>query len=199
MEQEFPSQAYVEAVIPPRVTVMGVRLEPLTLGHVLLLQRVGSPYAPFVEADRAPGVGDFLLALWICGQPWRRAARRLGTWRQALWMKWALFWCAVMRAPLLSRCAIFAAYLRENSRPPPFWHKLEGESATSGLPSLLAIRLALLEIGLASDEAWDTPLMAGLWEVVGAGARGGVVQMVSDHEVAIMRDMVRRREAAKAN
>ena len=70
-----------------------MRLHSLTIGHALLLQRVGSPFAPYYEnaQEAAPGLGDVLLALFILSRPAQVAADAIGTRRFRLLM-W--YWSA---------------------------------------------------------------------------------------------------------
>lgn len=86
---------YSEALYPDRHRACGVDLLPMTLGHALLLQRLGSPFA---EARPNPAFGQFhkqgpsgadmLLACLVCSRPAARAAGAVNSRWGAAWIKW---------------------------------------------------------------------------------------------------------------
>jgi hypothetical protein len=82
-------QIYADASFPTHQwRVSGVKLEPFSIGHAIILQSHNSPFLDF----RSPEFEDLMLALWICSRPvepnrnpardslprrWRWAARLL--------------------------------------------------------------------------------------------------------------------------
>ena len=65
---------YLKAVIPHQARVLGQRLRPLSLGHVMVLTRYGSP---FLTGERQPQFGDLCFAIWVCKRDWRGLTRGL--------------------------------------------------------------------------------------------------------------------------
>lgn len=86
---------YSEALYPDRHRCCGVDLLPMTLGHALLLQRLGSPFAAARPAPafgtfhkQGPSGADMLLACLVCSRPAARAAWIVNSRWGALWLKW---------------------------------------------------------------------------------------------------------------
>jgi hypothetical protein len=60
-----------EALTPRTFVICGVELRPFSLGHWMILERLGSPFLssnPSENVSLAEGVGDFLVLLLVCGQ-----------------------------------------------------------------------------------------------------------------------------------
>lgn len=83
---------YAWSVYHDRHRACGVDLLPMTLGHALLLQRLGSPFAsarPGFGGDPAKISGaDMLLACLVCSRSAARAARIVNSHRGSAWLKW---------------------------------------------------------------------------------------------------------------
>lgn len=83
---------YADTIFPDRYEACGVRLLPLTLGHAMLLDRLGSPLAkptPVSEADNSLFTfSDALVCAFVCSRPWRVAQRQVDCWRSAMWLRW---------------------------------------------------------------------------------------------------------------
>jgi hypothetical protein len=87
-----------------RHKIAGKWLDPLTLGHCLVLQRHGSPFVPTHRPRHQPNPrsgesdilhGDILLAVYVCSRGWREAKRGLERWsgriagfRLRCWAQW---------------------------------------------------------------------------------------------------------------
>lgn len=73
----------------PTLTVLGLELRALTLGHYFLLSDTENAYAE--DPDKADE-SDLLAAIWICAQPHDQARRAVGTIRTTLFFKmWGWF------------------------------------------------------------------------------------------------------------
>lgn len=81
----LPAWEHPDRIAPVRVLQVSLR-GPVTLGHVLLLDEIGSP----VVTGEEFGIGDLALAVLICSEPTEQAARKtMGAW----WAEWVLlFW-----------------------------------------------------------------------------------------------------------
>lgn len=192
------------AILPKRFTVLGQTLEPFTLGHALLLTRLGSPYAPFgdpsapnahplpAEEGRGEGkgtdqlaerIGDLVLAIWVCAQPWRHAEKHLASRRTRLLLRawqWQLTSHRLIRA-----AAFFHAYLVESTRGPRTFTKDTDNALRS--PTLAVVRVMLANaFGLTPDEAMDVPLAAALWDLACYHELKGSVELVDPIRAAAL-------------
>lgn len=70
---------FVDALKPQTFVICGVELHPFSLGHWMILERLGSPFLsktpqPF---DLESGIGDFFVLLLVCGQTYEDNERML--------------------------------------------------------------------------------------------------------------------------
>lgn len=74
------------SIRPTGPRVLGLRLAPLTVGHLQLLLSLESPFAGI---DRDPTPDDFFTAVFVCSRPFRESDRNLSKW----WLPWFFrFW-----------------------------------------------------------------------------------------------------------
>lgn len=91
--QKFYADAFFHR--PP--IVMGLQLQPLSLGHALILYTVASPCI-LLPADRPPlNFDQALPGIWICSKPWTdvRLSMVSGTWKEELGN-----WAKTLKEPL---------------------------------------------------------------------------------------------------
>lgn len=196
-------EAYADAHWPPAVRVFGRRLAPITLGHLLLLRHVRSPF-PMGEGRRVPGLGDALLAAWILSQPWRRAARRLNGRAMRLWIGWVAFWWQAKPPDLAARDAALRAGLLNGALrralaldlASEVWRDSQAPVATA--PWLMSLKLHLMERGRTEAEAMDTPPGVAIWECCGLADRRGQMRFATEAEKAAKARIVERELATAA-
>lgn len=185
---------YPRACFPTRFRICGCRLQPLTLGHALLLQAIGSPYAPITQATRKAKFGDFLVVLWICSRSWNKAARGIDGWRARLWLRVKLWSMVILRTRLPYREMLLAEYLATSQTMPLFWEEIK-EGDSHGTPPILSLKMVLQTRWHKSEsEALDTPLAQAIWEVCGFLESRGKMKIASERDMAIMAE----RRAARA-
>jgi len=91
--------AFLLAAIPDQAAVLGVLLKPFSLGHLILLKRIGSPFLPSEPSEResvqaserdastlprsdastarGPTLNDFLMAVLICSDSYEAGVEQL--------------------------------------------------------------------------------------------------------------------------
>jgi len=166
---------------PSAVRIAGLRLRPMTLGQLRLLEACNSPFVTGGQAD----ADDCAIALWMLSTPWRRARRvmarpgllacrlRLLAWRCGLDRRRGV---AVEVASFVARC-LWMPDIYEKAAPAP-------DSSSFGLATGLAVWLALRarRIGAGAlchlrrgawDCVWDIPVDAVMACCVVAGEMEG--------------------------
>ena len=70
MDLDYTAYRYSDALLPLTWNICGVELKPLSLGHLMILERVGNPLIANDEKnfDLSTGMYWFFSALLICGQ-----------------------------------------------------------------------------------------------------------------------------------
>lgn len=123
---------------PRRHSCLGATLQPLTLGHILLLQRLDSP---FMSAEPVTAVRLFE-AVFVCCQDHDKALANM----QKRWAPWLLFfwgWCH-RKTDLEQEAILFNAYLEENFAVARIKRRKHQSTPSAGAPWALRILVALM-------------------------------------------------------
>jgi hypothetical protein len=169
--------SYEEVLIPPWIPVCGVRLHPLTVGHLFVLARLGSPFV-----DRGEGVsrgaGDIGLFLWVCSRPWISALQHLGSWRARIRIR-RFARAAVGAEETLSSEILTWLYLQYRG-PKMRRRKGASDDAPLGAPDHALFKVSLMtELGLSAQEALDCSVSLAVWDLAVVAERKGALTIVS--------------------
>ncbi len=179
---------FLKAAVPDPVTCLGVRLRPLSLGSLILLQRFDNAYL----TGKVPRgtFGDLLQGVLVCSLPFADAqaalsdpdlSRDLARWGWKLqggWLRWTkkrrlAFSLRVARAGL-----IFQQHLDAGLKY-PFTKVERGPEKEIGSPWVMFTLTALMEdLKQPKNEALDQPLAFSRWLVAANGERKGQLEVV---------------------
>lgn len=154
--------AFAEALIPGRHTVAGIALQPLAIGHALLLQKRASPLCGY-WSENAPSeleLGDMALVIWVCSRSATRAMRTMG----GLWMRWQLKRIArrILRVGVFQTHMDIMRYIAGSFNSPRM--KLGEGSKQMGAPMLGCLQVAMMgHFGCNLAEALNTPISLAMW------------------------------------
>lgn len=172
--------------------VLGRRLLPLSLWHLLQLEIAGSPY--FVGGS-FPAPKDLRLAVTVCTTPFPHLPDLSG---KRLVRDWLKSW----RCNFLTETAKFRAYLDDFNALPMLWReeakRPAGGREAVGLPWALAIVSGICgSTGWSAETAWNLPVGQAYWyHVAFAMQRGCSVDLLSEGEMLAI-EAVRKRKAEK--
>lgn len=174
---------YAEAVFQGRERVAGARLLPMTVGHALLLQRLGSPFSP---GDRPPAeIGDCALAIEILRRPYPRAVSAANSWRIRpwLWLRWVMlsFRFQFYRWKLLS-------FVSNSWTLPEVWFNHAGEYS-SGDPLRVIVNTLCAKLGRSAHDAMNTPLKQALWDVCEYWRQEGAIRFATPDEEELLAEL----------
>jgi hypothetical protein len=178
-------QAYASAILPDPCALCGVRLAPLTLGHMLLLHRVESP---FVTGARYPGAGDLLLAIILCSQPWETSARQWADGQLPRRIRRLRLKAAItLRRSHTQAVQAFQAYIDEGTRGPETWTNRDNPR-TPGAPWLQSVALVQqIHLHKTESAAWATPVAQALWDQAAWAESQGHLQIMTEQDRALIR------------
>lgn len=171
---------YAAACFPAGRRVLGVRLQPLCLGHALVLHRLGSPLAG--DAAGVPQPADLHLAVEVCARPvpylpspWRLR------WRAARSVGFTGLGRAREESRFLDGVADFRAYWREaHAHVPEYWP--DADARDSGVPMLAALVDGLLRLGYPEALALNTPVSKAVYLLAVHAARNGTLRLMTAEE-----------------
>ena len=169
---------YLKAVIPHQARVLGQRLRPLSLGHVMVLTRYGSP---FLTGERQPQFGDLCFAVWVCMRNWRQLSQGLA---DSSFKKEVRFlrWVGKLRNKGKA-AVVFVRYLTlAMQQPSLFFNKVEGAKPTS-MTNLQYMKIVLMsKLHKTSEEAMDTVFGEVVFDLAALGEGEGSCGFVSDND-----------------
>lgn len=170
---KLKAPTFAAAVFPDRWAVGKVRLHTLTLGHAVLLQRLGNPYAVAVQ-DAVPHLGALVLAAWVCSRPVRVAAESCQGWWMRQWMV-----CHAIRwgSTHAEREAEMRLYVAAAWQTPGFKATRPSKGDAAGADPLHSLWMhRRIHMGETEEQAMDCPLLrARLDHLVWAEQQGAVI------------------------
>ena len=176
---------YSKVVWPDEWVILGRRLQPFSIGHALLLHRLG---LPFMEQGAGSGKhgaksGDLIIAVEICARPYDLAVRWIGS----AWLKRRLWWRNIVFAWRYRNTAIvqqgkYSLYLQEAWRCPPVI-SLRDREYEAGAPFLLNLQCLLMkELRCSEAESLRIPLAKALWWACAIGEANGGFRIQNKRE-----------------
>lgn len=186
----FASDGYLNAVIPTPHRIMGVRLEPFSIGHQMLLQRFGSP---FVMEGRAPELGDLCFAVWVCSRGWGTALSELDSKHFKRSFKWLNFKARLGKHYLPIRIHNFNEYLKEaHNNAPEVWRDSKKSGGKCKAPFLQMLKLNLMvNFHKSEADAMNTPFSLAVWDYLAYGETQGALEFVDEKDKAIQAEAKR--------
>jgi hypothetical protein len=187
-------EQWIEALLPEPVELGGVRLHPLTCGHVLLLVRL-TGWQPL---GTVYGSGDIPLGLYVCSRPWREAWAGVGSRRANRFLR-----SLAGRVSIPEVARGWQQYLESALVIPRFRRKQrEGVGGqVPGAPFLLRLRYFAMSELNQDDETFNDLGFADLvWLWLVRAEDLGEIRLQDDAEAAFMewadeQDRLRREES----
>jgi hypothetical protein len=182
------SEFYVATVPEPR-HVLGLRLRPLSIGHIILLHRIESAYV-CPEANQADAWTELAMAVAICSQTYSEALRTLED--QAGTAKAMAVWAArltrntwrdrvlgrkVQPIDITAQSQAFEAYIREHSKVPHYSYDANDVREVA-CPHVQMVKASLQRaFGFSDEVMMDRSWAVSLWDYVTLKALDGHIQM----------------------
>lgn len=168
---------YLAAALPEPFTILGQRLTPFSLGHLLLLRRFGNA---FVVPGGAPTIDDLAFAVFVCAQTYEEAAesiaapdihKRVDAWGRNL-----------EPFDLAEKLAAFDRYLCAGSRGPDV--NEDGQTHRQpGAPFIHRVRMVLQgRLNYSFSDAMNCPWGLALWDYFGFWETEGAVRLFSQED-----------------
>jgi hypothetical protein len=182
------ARQYAGVIHPDRVTVFGRELVPVTIGHALLLTRIGSPF--LVGGKIA--AGQLVTAIYVLSRPAEVAARGLDAkrvqWVFKLWAFQLRHLCGAL-ARLMAIHAI-EEHLERGWQGPDMWEGKEG-SKQCNAPTLLVMKTRLMSaFGVSREQALSYPLREAIWDLA-AWAEDKGVDWVSQEDSDMIEEVLK--------
>ncbi len=153
---------YLSACIPEPFTVLGMKLRPLSIGHILLMQWQGLSYVS--ERPEPPTMDDLISGCLICSMGFREYKEFLE--RQDLREELTRLGRVFSFDELPEKYALFRAYLDQGTESPEV--EIPDSIASGvllGTPWLQSLRICLMsKLHVSNEETFDYPYRMALWD-----------------------------------
>jgi hypothetical protein len=143
--------AFERALSPPVTACLGFRLRPLTVGHVLLIERA----CPDMLSGKDVKPSSLFATVLICSQPWREAEKSLGMrWLRLFAFLWGY---RVRKLKFADEIDRLTRYLRDSMTPPEYMVQEDGKRMNSPWSIRLVANL-MGELNMSLDAALEVPI-----------------------------------------
>lgn len=170
---------YLAAALPEPFTILGQRLTPFSLGHLVLLRRFGSVFA---VPGGQPTIDDLAFAVFVCSQTYEEAASALAAPALPERIK---AWAGHLEPfDLVEKIALFERYLIAGSQCPEM-NEDGAMHRQPGAPFIHRVRIVLQgRLNYSSSEAMNCPWGLALWDYFGFWEMEGAVRLFSEEDAA---------------
>lgn len=168
---------YLDAAYPRRFTICGIRMEPYSLGHKLLLGSVGSPF----ETNQRAGIADLAVALQICSRSYQQALHFIQSdSMRCMIERWlALFVSENSECDWAEKFGLFREYIQAHSEQPVYSVDESKVGDPSGCPITQLVKVMLMrEMHFSEAEILNRPWGLCLWDYTTLRELDGVVRIV---------------------
>lgn len=185
------SDGFYEAAIPEPFRVLGLRLRPLSMGHLILLHRIGSPYiAEASEAENGNAIGNLAIAALVCSMTFQEGVELLNTpdlGRQiAAWgrrIRKPHWWSREQKIDWAEKHQLFADYIRHSTDlPGHYWTREDGFTVQAPYVQIIKVQL-MLKLHFTEAELMDRPWRLCLWDMLTVRALEGDLRFVDTGDI----------------
>lgn len=177
------------SALPDPVVLLGQRLNPLSIGHLMLLRRFE---CAFITPGKIPTLDDLAFGVFICSQTFEECLAALND--DDLPKKLTRWGKLVAKFNFADKSAGFVAYLEAGSRGPRLG-ACESAGRLPGAPFLQRVRMILQgKLNYSLSEAMNCPWGLALWEYFAFFEMEGAVKLYSAEDAARQEAALRIRE-----
>jgi hypothetical protein len=167
------------AKTPPMV--LGIRMAPFTVGHAILLHRMGSPFVVGGDATAQ----DLVEAAVICSQEPRESIKAM---RSIIgWIPLRLMRSRVTKANLAAECATMQQWLTDQSDCPEVLQTPGVKSKQAAMPWPERILVGLVSIGFNEQDVLSMPVIDAERLFLTHAEMEGKVELWGDKQEALWR------------
>lgn len=186
-------QDFYSVAVPEQRQVLGLPLRPLSLGHIILLNRIKSA---FVTEGVPQTYEEIAIAALICSLPYQKAVAAIDdpetpkflrylanriTGVNTLGVIWG--WRQPRVIDLNAVCKAFVDYLHEHTKV-PYYTFSEGDFKEVSAPSVQIVKVTLMrEMHFTEAEILDRSWAMCLWDYVTLRAIKGEIRMENEEAI----------------
>lgn len=192
---------FYQVCIPEPATILGVRLRPLSLGHLIILHYLDSAFVN-PEVELTPH--DLALSVLVCSGTYEEGLELISNppshFQFRLWF-WKLSRPSILQklgikrespVNLAEKANMFSEYMRHGASGPYYSYDV-GEAVEIDCPSIQIVRVSILKaFNLTDSEVMNRPWALCKWDHVTLKAMDRQVKMTSRDEIADAQEVANR-------
>jgi len=144
--------AILSATAKPCPMVIGLRMVPFTVGHAILLHRLGSP---FVTGGRATA-NDLVEAVVVCSQSAEESVKTMASMFR--WVPLRLMRQKVSKSDLVKECQTLQEWIGDKSDCPEVLRQPGAGSREAAMPWPERLLVGLVDIGFTEETVLNMPV-----------------------------------------
>lgn len=199
----MPRDFYAVA-IPEPTTILGVRLRPFSLGHLILLHRVRSA---FVTPDETLTIHDLALSVLFCSMTYMEGCelfnrtdlpKQFTAWHRKLSGGWLARLGLRKETPIdyAKKSLEFSEYLNRGSASPNYTYN-PSEFRSMDCPSVQVIKVSMMkDLHIPEAELMDRPWAMCVWDHVTLRAMAGQITLIDDDVIKKAQESAEKLAAA---
>jgi len=190
---------FYEAAIPEPVRLLGQDLRPLSIGHLMLLKRIGSPFV--CPGDGPILIGDLAVAVFICCQTYEEGldAIRGGDIAKTM-ARWGKQLKNVKGDELQRRFEMFREYMDAAFVSPSYSVSSRVKGGSVNMPLEQVIKCVLLmKTTLTESEILNRPFSLCQWDYVTLCAIEGNIEVLMPEDADNIRAALSKFMPEKGN
>jgi hypothetical protein len=171
----------LNATAQPSPVVMGLRLAPFSVGHAMLLHRMGSP---FVCGD-SPSAKDLVEVAVVCSQPIYESVKTMRSWLR--WLPLRIMRHKVKTANLIKECEAVQNWINNQSDCPEVLRRPGSGNRPATMPWPERILVGLVNIGFDELTVINMPVIDAERLFLTHAEMNGQVELWSNEQDALWR------------
>lgn len=171
----------LNATSKPCPIVMGLRLVPFSVGHALLLHRMGSP---FVYGGNA-SAQDLVEVAVVCSQPIYESVKTMRSWLR--WLPLRIMRQKVKQADLLKESKAVQKWIEDQSDCPEVLRSPGSRQRAATMPWPERILVGLVNIGFDETTVMNMPVIDAERLFLTHAEMNGQVELWSNEQDALWR------------
>lgn len=169
-------QSFVQSALPDPVSVCGINLLPLSIGHVIILERFGA--AEWWDGSKPPTLESLLFGLFVCSRTWDEFTREFYGGR----MSFDETADKITASNFSKEAEVFSAYITEGISGPTFEFE-DKEGASLGSHWVEILRVNMMRLGVVGVDLMNTPIALALHDVTTRRELDGALRVISESEL----------------
>lgn len=183
-------EAYANSCVPTKWTILGLTLKPLSLGHYILMRRLGCRYS--ADEDTSVDISDLIIGVLICSMSYEEFISFMDDedFEKEI-RKWGKTFTKQVKKDktfnLYDKFKLFKDYIIDGTQMPLYWEGENVGKASGSHWSLNVHNVLVGELGFTNSEALNMPLTQAFAHYFRYLETQGTVEIMRNNEEELIK------------